>query len=91
MTIKKKHRINLRWYGGNSHHTSLPIRTGGDIDRVLNVDQVGNFARVACRYNGKTYLVNSEAGDIGDPFRADESYLDTLFIDVDGPCQWQLK
>ncbi len=61
------------------------------ISRKLYVDSVGNFNRVACRYHGKTYIVHSEKGDIGDPFRADESYLTCLYIDANSPCQWNLK
>lgn len=61
-----------------------------NIFRKLYVDQVGNFNRVACRYAGKTYIVHSEAGDLGDPFRANPSYLDRLFIKTWEPCQWSL-
>ena len=68
-------------------------RNGKPVERVqrkLYVDQVGNFNRVACRYYGLTYLVQSEAGDIGDPFRADASYLKTLYIEATKPCEWKI-
>lgn len=61
------------------------------ISRKVYCDQVGNFNRFACRYNGQTFLVHSDEGDIGDPFRADESYLKSLFIEMDSPCKWNLK
>jgi hypothetical protein len=61
-----------------------------NILRKLYVDQVGNFNRVACRYAGKTYIVHSEAGDLGDPFRADATYLDCLYIKTWEPCEWNL-
>ncbi len=60
------------------------------IMRKLYVDQVGNFNRVACRYAGKTYIVKSESGDLGDPFRADNSYLEKLYIETSKPCEWNL-
>ena len=62
----------------------------GTIKRKVYVDSLGNFNRFACRYNGRTFIVQSEHGDIGDPFRAEESYLTTLYIEVNKPCQWNL-
>jgi hypothetical protein len=58
--------------------------------RKLYVDHVGNFNRVACRYAGKTYIVHSEAGDLGDPFRADATHFDCLYIRTWEPCEWNL-
>jgi hypothetical protein len=60
------------------------------VARKLYVDTVGNFNRIAARYKGKTYLVQSDTGDLGDPFRADATYLDCLYIDLATPCQWNL-
>ena len=60
------------------------------IERVLYMDSVGNFNRIACRYKKRTHLVHSEAGDLGDPFRMDESYFNSLYIYTDQPCQWNL-
>ncbi len=60
------------------------------IRRKLHVDQVGNFNRIACRYRKQTFLVHSELGDLGDPFRANQSYLDSLYIESDQPCAWNL-
>ena len=67
-----------------------PRNETGTIVRKLYVDQVGNFNRVACRYAGKTYIVHSEVGDLGDPFRADASYLNRLYINTWEPCQWNI-
>lgn len=75
-----KHSIQVRLICGERHN----------ILRKLHVDQVGNFNRVACRYAKKTYIVHSEAGDLGDPFRADPSYLDRLYINTWEPCGWNL-
>ena len=60
------------------------------IRRKLYVDQVGNFNRIACRFVKKTYIVHSEAGDLGDPFRADTTYLNRLYINSWEPCEWNL-
>jgi hypothetical protein len=75
-----KHPIQVRFICGER----------SNILRKLYVDQVGNFNRVACRYAGKTYIVHSEAGDLGDPFRADATYLDCLYIKTWEPCEWNL-
>lgn len=82
----KKQKISVR-VGANIYGGGKEIET---IVRKIYVDVVGNFNRVACRYKGRTYLVHSEAGDIGDPFRANDSYLNRLFIISDKPCQWHL-
>lgn len=54
----------------------------GTIKRKLWARAIGNFNPIFCRYNYKKYLVNSEAGDISDPFRRDETYLETLYINI---------
>lgn len=76
-----KHLIEVRQHSNNKTEAIM---------RKLYVDQVGNYNRVACRYAGKTYIVHSEAGDLSDPFRAEPSYLKTLFINDWEPCQWSL-
>ena len=52
------------------------------IMRKLKFEQIGNFCPAFATYKGKEYLVNSEEGDLSDPFRADESYLKSLYITV---------
>ena len=84
--MKKKYQINVR-SGVNSFAPGETLET---ITRKVYCDTVGNFNRLACRYRGKTFLVYSEAGDIGDPFRADESYTTSLFILSEKPCKWNL-
>jgi hypothetical protein len=75
-------RIGASLFGGG--------QTIETISRKVYCDTLGNFNRLACRYKGKTYLVKSEAGDLGDPFRADESYATSLFIQSEKPCAWNL-
>jgi len=60
------------------------------VRRKLYFQPIGNFYPAFCRYKGKTYQVQSQAGDLSDPFRAQECYLETLYIDIAKPCQWNL-
>jgi len=53
------------------------------IKKVMRTEIMGNFCPVYCKYKGKEYLVKSKAGDLSDPFRADESYLKELYIVID--------
>ena len=52
------------------------------ITRKLWAETIGNFNPIFCTYKGKRTLVHSDNGDISDPFRRDESYLNTLYIKV---------
>ena len=72
--MKDKQRIELRDKTGEGQ---------GYIFRVLTSEQFGNFNPVFCRYQHKKYLVKSEEGDLSDPFRRDESYLNNLYITVE--------
>ena len=87
--MNKPQTIEVR--RGTTDEYKGPYEVVKTIKRKVYVDQVGNFNRFACRFNRRTYCVNSDAGDIGDPFRADESYLKTLYIDISRPCGWNLK
>lgn len=72
----------------------IEVRKTGEateiIQRKIYSDSVGNFIRCACRYKGQTFIVNSDEGDLGDPFRANDTYLDSLFIIATRPCAWNL-
>ena len=72
MSMKTKQSIKV--YNKNNDH----IET---IQRVLKFAQIGNFCPAFCTYKGKNYLVKSETGDLSDPFRADATLLETLYID----------
>jgi hypothetical protein len=52
------------------------------IKRSLRSECIGNFNPFFCTYLRKQYVVKSKEGDLSDPFRRDESYLGTLFINV---------
>ena len=52
------------------------------IKRKPYLEAIGNFNPMFCRYKGKRELVKSREGDLSDPFRREESYLETLYIEV---------
>jgi hypothetical protein len=71
----KKYSIQVREKG-----TGKVIET---IQRILRSEQIGNFCPMFCTYKGNTRcLVQSDAGDLSDPFRREESYETSLFIEV---------
>jgi len=43
---------------------------------------IGNFNPFFARYKGKDHLVQSKEGDLSDVLRREESYLDTLYIEL---------
>lgn len=53
------------------------------IKRKCWAEAIGNFSPIFCRYKGKRMLVSSMEGDLSDPFRRDDSYLKTLYIEVE--------
>lgn len=54
----------------------------GTIKRKLRAECIGNFNPIFCTYHGKSHLVKSMQGDLSDPFRREESYLKTLYIEI---------
>jgi hypothetical protein len=60
--------------------TGKAIKT---IKRALRAEQIGNFCPLFCTYLGKQMLVKSKEGDLSDPFRRDDSYAKTLYIEVE--------
>jgi hypothetical protein len=65
---------------------NIEVRIGntvvGIIKRKLHAEYFGNFNPIFCQYNYKKCLVQSEEGDLSDPFRRDENYLETLYIEI---------
>ena len=53
------------------------------INRVLRAEMMGNFNPIFCTYKGKERLVKSEEGDLSDPFRREEGYRTSLYIEVE--------
>jgi hypothetical protein len=52
------------------------------VKRKLRFEPIGNFVPAFATYKSKEYLVNSFQGDLSDPFRANESYLTSLYINL---------
>jgi len=73
--MKQKHTIQVR--------LKVNGKTIKTIYRSLKSEAIGNFNPIFCTYLGETYLVKSEGGDLSDPFRREDSFLKTLFIEVD--------
>jgi len=53
------------------------------IKRKLRAECIGNFNPIFCTYQGKQYLVKSKKGDLSDPFRRNDSYVNSLFITIE--------
>lgn len=49
---------------------------------TLKAKVIGNFNPIFCEFKGKDVLVHSMEGDLSDPFRREESYLKSLYIEV---------
>lgn len=60
----------------------MPGKLIKTIKRKPWLESIGNFSPMFCRYQGKRCLVRSEEGDISDPFRREDTYLTSLFIEV---------
>ena len=76
--METKHLIHVHRPG---KHYGEPGEEVGIIKRVLRAECIGNFNPIFCTYKGGNYLVQSKQGDLSDPFRRDETYLDYLYIE----------
>lgn len=70
----KKHSIQVR-----DKATKTVLST---VKRKIWMESIGNFCPVLCTYKGKRTLVNSEEGDVSDPFRRTDEYANSFFIEV---------
>ena len=76
----KKHTIEVREVWKDEAKPGYTIIT--IIRRVLRSEAIGNFNPVFCTYQGKRTLVSSDQGDLSDPFRREENYLEKLYIAI---------
>lgn len=74
----KKHKLQVRI----KREYDNPGHILGVIKRVLRAEMIGNFNPIFCTYHGKKHLVKSLSGDLSDPFRRDESYVESLYIEI---------
>lgn len=77
--MEKKVAISVRLRGTKYGEPGREIEV---IHRVLRFESIGNFNPIFCTYQNKKYLVQSLEGDISDPFRRKESYLNSLYIEI---------
>ena len=72
------HTIEVRLKRANG--TPIPFKT---IKRKVRAEQIGNFCPLFCTFLNKRRLVKSDAGDLSDPFRRDESYANSFYIEIE--------
>lgn len=58
------------------------IFSGEIVKRAVKCEQVSNFDLITCVYKGEKYVVYSDVGDLSDPFRRNNTYLDSLYINT---------
>ena len=72
--MKRKYTIEVRsTYGLKPYKIKV---------NKLIAENCGNFNPIYCMHGGVKRLVQSNKGDLSDPFRREESYLDSLFITI---------
>ena len=78
---QNKLSLQVRNYEHDKYGSKTTYTVTETIKRKLWAEQIGNFNPIFCRYKGKRTLVHSDEGDISDPFRRDETYTKTLYIE----------
>jgi hypothetical protein len=72
---KQRYTIQVRQY-----HTDGTFTLTATIQRKPWAEQIGNFNPLFCRYQGRRCLIESDEGDVSDPFRREESYANSFYI-----------
>ena len=78
MSRRLKYKIQVR----KKVAGKLYFEAWGYIWRVPWSEPIGNFNPMFCQFQNKRTLVQSEHGDLSDPFRRDESYAETLYVEL---------
>jgi hypothetical protein len=78
--MNQKHTVNVCKPSGKFRIMGEVIE---QIQVPLKAEQTGNFSFIYCIHKRKKYWVNSELGDISDPFRRTEEYLSKLYIEIE--------
>lgn len=78
--MPKKHQIQVRRYTEGDHYIGGKFEIVETITRKPWAENIGNFNPLFCRYKGERYQIHSDAGDVSDPFRREESYAESFFI-----------
>ena len=82
---EKVYPIEVRLYKeGTTHYSMKPVyKVIEVIHRKIWVEQIGNFSPFFCEYKGKRTPIHSDSGDLSDPFRREEDYAKTFFIEIE--------
>lgn len=72
--VMKKHLVSVY-----NKQTGVFVK---NVKRVLRQEAIGNFCPIFCTYMGEQKLVKSKKGDLSDPFRRDDSYVDELYVEI---------
>ena len=72
--VMKKHLVSVY-----NKQTGVLVKS---VKRVLRQEAIGNFCPIFCTYMGEQKLVKSKKGDLSDPFRRDDSYVDELYVEI---------
>ncbi len=67
-------------FEGQPHYSTTEFTVVETIERAIRSEMIGNFNPFFCDYNGRRELLHSDAGDLSDPFRREQSYAESLFI-----------
>lgn len=79
MNKKTQYKIEVRERGVKFGEPGKLIET---ITRIPWSEPMGNFSPIFCRYKDKKMLVLSKEGDLSDPFRRTQEYLNSLYIEI---------
>lgn len=77
--MKRKYKIKVCEKGEKYGIPGKEIKT---ISRVITSLPIGNFNPFFVTYNKKPYLLKSLSGDLSDPFRRNEDYAKTFYIEI---------
>ena len=80
--MSKKYEIQVRRYSppNDALVNDRTFELVETIQRKPWAEMIGNFNPLFCRYKSKRTLIHSDAGDVSDPFRREESYAKSFFI-----------
>ena len=79
-TLNKRYTVNVCKKGEKYGTPGERITV---IKRVLIGKAIGNFNPLFCMYNKTEYLVHSIEGDLSDPFRREDTYTNSLYIEIE--------
>lgn len=74
ISVMKKHSISVY-----NKQTGVLVK---NIKRKFRQEAIGNFCPIFCTYIGEQKLVKSKKGNLSDPFRRDDSYVDELYLEI---------